>query len=157
MYRTGGGWTYDSKLSAYAGPGLPEKAGYFKRPDFFTCPSTPENTFLSNDYYYRLYKNKYWPVSLACNYYTGLKSANWKYLKIGLIKQPSRAVIVGDSNDYKAAYKSGGATLDYTYRDFRHNGRKTYNCLYLAGAAVSIQGVNTMPQSSYSYNYSIAE
>ncbi len=167
-------WTYDAKLSNWAGPGLPERGLYIQNPSFFTCPGTPEDTFPTSGFLHRFYQDKYWPVSLACNIFTGNPSGisgtnKYRILKASMVKQASRAVVVGDVGPviYQNASGGGSTGLDYTNRAFRHNGGNAYNCLYLAGNAVSILGVNTLwepyvvgnpsVEGRYSYYYGIMD
>ncbi len=129
---------------------------YVPNPSFFTCPSTSEAE-TTHPYFRRYWKGKYWPITLAINAHTG-NMPHKRNIKIMQIKVPSRAVLVGDavSNTlYGGTYYYGMGHLDYTGRSFRHEGGAVHNGLFVDGGVRSIKGHDTMPASSYSYNYGI--
>ena len=131
---------------------------YVPNPSFFTCPSSGEEE-TTHPYYNRLWKGKYWPVTLGLSVSLG-NMPTYRNLKTTQIKKPSRAVIVGDclsgSTTNGAAYYYGISGLDYTTRSFRHEGGLAHNYLYLSGGAKSIKGTNTTPYGSYAYYYHVA-
>jgi len=157
-------WTYDGKLTSWAGPGLARKAGYVEFPEQFTCPSTPlslfesVNTGAGTEYYFRYNKGKYWPVTQGGNLMVGL--INYpnivvnNFLKITQIKKPSQAVAAGDINK-SGKNLAGGDWLDYTNRAFWHGGGRQHNILYISGASLSITGDKYMSLSRYGYYYDI--
>lgn len=138
--------SYDGKMKDYA-----------PNPSFFTCPSSSEEEVTYN-YANRLYKGKYWPVTLALEIRLGLMSPpTFKQLKLTEIANPGRAVIVADAesrNNASGTYYYGTTTLDSIYRQFRHENNKVHNYLYLAGGTGSVKGTNTtVPYNSYGYYY----